>query len=272
MINAHATYQIPRSKTAYQAAFLFRDNANWSSSDGVCVALTQMVANGFLTVSVGGFQYTFTRTPLPPMTAEEKEYVRIFGTSSFSINGIHNPLLSEFNTALQNIAKKTPTSATLPTVSGSKRKELIKNICLVLAIISGLIWKSKLPPANSTYFIQALTQPQMLALIGAAFIFGLIFIIFTIKDGFFSKIEKGEKLIHQLKQEWNGVIYLKNTLQQNPTANLSGIPIKQLFPYVMATSNNWEELAHLAQHQPTLHPLLELCTNEFKQTIQQAIQ
>ncbi len=77
--------------------------------------------------------------------------------------------------------------------------------------------------------------------------------------------------LNKYGKDLKGIMFLHKTLQTNPMANLSDMPVKQLFPYVMALSKDWDGLAHQAGHQPALQPLMDLCSNEFKKITKQAL-
>ena len=69
------SFQVPKTKTATQTSYALHHGT--PTADCVCVALAQMVASGFLALSINDSQYTFSITPLPPMTQEEKIYAAI---------------------------------------------------------------------------------------------------------------------------------------------------------------------------------------------------
>ncbi len=78
------------TKTAAQTSYA--QHKGGETSDCVCVALAQMVASGFLALSINNSQYTFSTTPIPPTTPEEKAYSLIFGSTPLVIGNTYNPL------------------------------------------------------------------------------------------------------------------------------------------------------------------------------------
>lgn len=247
------SFQVPKTKTAAQTSYALHHGS--PTSDCMCVALAQMVASGFLAFSINDSQYTFSITPLPPMTQEEKIYAAIFGSTPLVIGATYNPLLKEFNTALKN---QTPKSSAIK--MPSKWLVYVGLISFGISFLSFKTLESKLAIARRIEY--QLGEPVLITITA---IFGII--AFLTLGTQLNKIKGLNKYGKDLKN----IVLLHKTLQTNPTANLSDMPIKQLFPYVMAISKDWDRLAHQAQHQPALQPLMDLCSNNFKKAVGQTL-
>lgn len=253
MFQSTPSFQIPKTKTAAQTSYALHHGTE--TPDCLCVALAQMVASGFLALSINNSQYTFSTTPIPPTTPEEKAYSLIFGSTPLVIGNTYNPLLKEFNTVLK---KQTSKSSAVKMPS----KWLIYTglISLGISLLSFKTMESKLAIARRLEY--QLGEP---ALITLTIVFGII--AFLTLGTQLNKMNSLNKYGKDLK----GIMFLHKTLQTNPMANLSDIPIKRLFPYVMALSKDWDRLAHQAEHQPALQPLMDLCSNEFKKITGQTL-
>lgn len=247
------SFQVPKTKTATQTSYALHHGT--PTADCVCVALAQMVSSGFLALSINDSQYTFSITPLPPMTQEEKIYAAIFGSTPLVIGATYNPLLKEFNTALKN---QTPKSSAIK--MPSKWLVYVGLISFGISFLSFKTLESKLAIARRIEY--QLGEPVLITITA---IFGIIALLTL---GAQAKKLKG---LNKYGQDLKNIVLLHKTLQTNPTANLSDMPIKQLFPYVMAISKDWDKLAHQAQHQPALQPLMDLCSNNFKKAVGQTL-
>ena len=244
------------SKTQTPAQISYASHEDINSSDNVCIILIQMVDRGFLLLDFNGSQYTFSRSSLSPMTAEEKSYTMIFGATPLVINGSYNPLLKEFYNQLKNQKSKEK----LPHIKAPSK--WIMNAGFIALCICFLSFKT----IGSKLTIARWIEHQLSAtgLIIISVIFGLIAL------GLFGSQSKKINVINKYLQKHKDLILFSKTLQNKTGNNLSDIS-PQILTYVMCLSKDWDEVARKIQNQPTLQPIIDLCSNNFKETTKQTL-